>query len=145
MNVAGLGNVTECNRLYIFIADEEGNKERISATRERLEAIFFTAEADIRFYDRMGEEITALYGKRYRETDEKYHYIHDEDIIKAYEVSRMEGFSLSLMKDSNNEEFVRAWSTVHGVYEGAKYAHDKYFEAYKLRGQAKFAITNAKH
>lgn len=72
MLVAGIGNVTECNRVYIWAKNEEGNKDRLSANRDRLEAILQVATGDELFYNRMGAEISALYDRKYTETERKY-------------------------------------------------------------------------
>ena len=144
MYTAGIGDVTECNRSYIFIAEGSGEKKRIPATRDRLEAILTQAMEDIRFYDRMWEEINKLYEKQKVEAERKYHYITDEEVKEAYDKGRKEGFNISVMQSSNNEEYMRGWSKVHGLYGGANYASDKKWRAYRINEQAKLAVTKVK-
>ena len=143
MMVSGMGNVTECNYLWIFL-NNEGKQDRLKANRERLLDIFHTAIEDQSFYDRMGKVLTEEYERRKAQAEAKYHYITDEMVQEAYKEDHKKGFYLSLSKDSNNEECLRQFSYVFGLYDGAKLAHDRYWEAYKLARQAKDALGRDK-
>lgn len=143
MLVTGIGNVTECNRAYIFL--KEGDKqERIKANKERLEAIYLRATENIVFYDRMAGELTEVYEKKKAEAEKNYHHISDEEVHEASKQDRRKGFELSLRKDSVNEEYLRGWSKVFGLYDGVNYANDKRWEAYKLQKQAEYALKQIK-
>ena len=139
MDVFSLGNVTECNYNWIFLNDE-GKQERIKADKERLKLILDTAGEDMRFYDRMGKVVTQLYERRKAEVEKKYHFITDEMVKAAYQESSKRGFEVSISKNSNNEECIRQYSAVHGLYDGVKLAHERYWEARKLLEQAKNAL-----
>lgn len=139
MQVLGIGNVTECNRSYVFL-NNEGKQDRLKATEELLRLIMETASSSYSFYGRMYEEITAEYEKRNEEVKKKYHFITDEQIKEANAKDRRLGFDLSVRKDSNNEECVRQFSRVHGFYDGARYAGDRKWEAKRLFEQSKNAL-----
>lgn len=139
MYVFSLGNVTECNYNWIFLNDE-GKQERIKADKERLKLILDTAGEDLRFYDRMGKVVTQLYERRKAKVEKKYHFITDEMVKAAYQESSDRGFELSISKNSNNEECIRQYAAVHGLYDGVKLAQDRYWEARKLLEQAKNAL-----
>lgn len=143
MEVFSLGNVTECNYSWIFLNDE-GKQERIKADKERLKLILDTAGEDMRFYDRMGKVVTQLYERRKAEVEKKYHFITDEMVKAAYQESSDRGFELSISKDSNNEECVRQYSSVYGLYDVVRMAHERYWEARKLLGQVKNALKRYK-
>lgn len=104
MLVLGIGNVTQCNKAYIFL-DNEGKQDRIKTNKERLDAIYVKATENIVFYDRMANELTEIYEKKKAEAEKKYHYISDEEIQEASKQDRRKGFELSLKKDSVNEEY----------------------------------------
>mgnify|MGYP001037076504 FL=1 len=139
MEVFSLGNVTECNYGWIFL-NTEGKQERIKADKDRLKLILDTAGEDMRFYERMGNVVTQFYERRKAEVEKKYHFITDEMVKAAYKESSDRGFELSITKDSNNEECIRQYAAVHGLYGGASLAHDRYWEARKLLEQAKNAL-----
>lgn len=143
MEVFSLGNVTGCNYDWIFLNDE-GKQERIKADKDRLKLILDTAGEDVRFYERMGRVVTQFYERRKAEVKKKYHFITDEMVKAAYQESSDRGFWLSVSKDSNNEECIRQYAAVHGLYDGAELAHDRYWEARKLLEQAKNALKQYK-
>ena len=143
MEVFSLGNVTECNYGWIFL-NTEGKQERIKADKDRLKLILDTAGEDMRFYERMGNVVTQFYERRKAEVEKKYHFITDEMVKAAYKESSDRGFELSITKDSNNEECIRQYAAVHGLYGGARLAHDRYWEARKLLEQAKNALKQYK-
>lgn len=137
MYVIGIGNVTECNRLYIHL-NNDGKQERIAANVERLEAIRVKAVEDLAFYERLWQECHTQYEKRKAEADKKYHYITDDDIEAEFKANgRSEKwFNMGLMKNSNNEECIRQFSRVFGWSDACSYALDHKMEAYKLCKQA---------
>ena len=139
MRVLGIGNVTQCNKAYIFLSNEE-KQERVRATPELLSLIRETAVEDCMFYGRMWEEINVEYEKRKVEIEKKYHFITDEMVKQAFVRGRREGLDLSWKKDSNNEECIRQFSRLHGLYEGANLASDRKWEAYRLQAQAEGAL-----
>lgn len=141
MQVLGLGNVTECNYSYIFLNNEG---KQIKATKDLLSAILKTSSTNTTFYERMYTELSAEYEKRKTEVDNKYRFITDEMVEDAYRRSRLEGFELSLKKPSNNEECIRQFSKVSGIFDGARVALDKKWEAHKLLKQAENSIQKFK-
>lgn len=139
MYVLGIGNVVECNRLYIHL-NNEGKQDRIKATEEKLREIQAKAAESVPFYERMYQELKDLHERRRDAVEEKYHFITDDDIKAAYEESNKAGFDLSIRKDSNNEECIRQISSVYGIYEGARYALERKNAIYKIMKQAENAI-----
>lgn len=139
MNVFSLGNVTECNYSWVFL-NNEGKQDRIKADEGRLRLILDTAGEDLRFYDRMGKVLTQFYERRKAEVEKRYRYITDEMVQEAYKQSYESGFGLSISQSSNNEEYIRQYAAVHGIYDGVKLAHDRYWEARKLLKQSKDAL-----
>ena len=135
MIVLGLGNVVECNRLWVFLNDE-GKQDRIKSTLEKLKVIYDTAVESMLVYDRMGKELTELYGRKKAEADKKYHFISDEMVKEAYKEDKCKGFDLSVSKDSNNEECIRQFSKVFGIFDGVRYCNERYYEARRLKAQA---------
>lgn len=143
MLVSGFGDVTECNSSYVFLCD--GDKQgRIKANKEILEAIYVTATENIVFYDRMAREILEVYERKKAEAEKKYQYISDEDVQEASKADRRKGFELSIKKDSVNEEYVRGWANVFGLYGGVNYANNKKWEAYKLQKQSENSLKQLK-
>ena len=143
MQVLGLGNVTECNYSYIFL-NNEGKQDRIKATKDLLSAILKTSSTNTTFYERMYTELSAEYEKRKTEVYNKYRFITDEMVEDAYRRSRLEGFELSLKKPSNNEECIRQFSKVAGIFDGARVALDRKWEAHKLLKQAETSMQKFK-
>lgn len=139
MQVVGIGNVTECNKHYIFL-NNEGKQDRIKADKEKLEGILSTATENEKFYGRMWEEVSALHERRLEQVKRKYHYITDEMIKEAFDRDHKEGLNLSWSKDSNNERYMEQINKAFGIYEGAKYASVCRWEAHKLKEQAKNAL-----
>jgi len=139
MRVLGVGNVTSCNKAWIFLNDD-GVQDRIVATENLLQEILHTANADFLFYGRMWLEISEEYEKRKVDVESRYHFISDEMVEEAYKRGRKEGFHLSLRKDSVNEECVRQYGRLHGFFSGASYALDKKEEAHRLAVQADNAL-----
>jgi len=139
MYVSGVGNVTECNSSYIHL-NNEGKQESKKATVELLRKVLNIASKDLEFYDRMQEELKALYERRKAEVERKYHWITDEMVKAAYQESSKKGFELSVSKDSNNEECTRKFGEVFGIYEGVRFSSDRYWEARKLKVQAENAL-----
>jgi len=135
VQVLGIGNVTECNRSYIFL-NNDGKQDRIRATPELLRLIRDTASTDQAFYDRMCKEITTAYEKRKVEVKKKYHFITDDMVKEAFLRDHKEGLSLSCLKDTNNEECTRQYGMLFGLYEGANIAMERRWEARKLLAQA---------
>lgn len=139
MQVLGLGNVTECNRSYIFLNDE-GKQDRIKATQELLKAILDTAYADYQFYSRLCEVVTAEYEKRKAEVERRYQFITDEMVAEALEKDRKRGIELSWSKDSHNAECSRQYNKIFGLYEVVKMGMDRKWEANRLLAQAKNSL-----
>ena len=139
MQVIGIGNVTGCNKTYIFL-NNEGKQERIRATPELLSAIRDTASNDYMFYGRMWEEINTAYEKRKVEIEKQYHYITEEMVKDAFAKGRKEGLELSWKKDSHNEECIRQYSSLHGLFGGANIASERRWEAHKLLAQAENSL-----
>lgn len=140
MQVFGIGNVKGCNSSCIHLNDE-GKQHSIKSTTELLTSIVETALENIQFYDRMAEELKAVYEKRKVEVEKRYKWITDDMIKEAMESDRKAGLSLSWSKDTHNEECVRQHNKVQGIYEGVIYARDNYFEAKKLLSQAKTVLN----
>lgn len=139
MKVAGLGNVTGCNKSWIHI-NNNGDQKSIKANEERLREILrVTAENEV-FYGRMWDEIKGLYEREKEKVERQYHFITDEMIKEAFNRSRKEGLDLSWRKDSNNEECIRQYSGASGIFIGARYASEHRIEAHKLKEQAKGAL-----
>lgn len=140
MRVAGLGNVVQVNNVYIFISEDD-KQSKVRATPELLRLVKETAVEAWVFYGRMWEEITAEYEKRKVEVEKKYQFITSEMVEEAFTRGHREGMELSCRKDSNNEECIRQYSSLHGLYEGANLASGKRWEAHRLQVQAEDALT----
>lgn len=143
MYVFGIGNVTECNKSYIHL-NNEGKQESKKANVELLRKVLITATQDLEFYNRMQEELKALYERRKAEADRKYHWITDDMVKAAYQESSKKGFELSISQDINNEECVRRFGEVSGIYEGVKFANERYWEIRKIKIQAENALKECK-
>lgn len=143
MQIVGIGDVTSCNKAYIFL-NNEGKQERIRATPELLSLIRDTASRDRVFYDRMWAEINEAYNKKKAEIEAKYHYITDEMVAEAFKRGRKEGLELSWSKDTHNEECSRQFNRLFGMYEGANLASDRKWRADKLLAQAEGALKEMK-
>mgnify|MGYP000929347717 CR=1 FL=1 len=139
MKVAGLGNVTGCNKSWIHI-NNNGEQKRIKANEERLREILRVSVENEIFYGRMWNEVKELYEREKEKVERRYHFITDEMIEEAFKRSHKEGLDLSWRKDSNNEECIRQYSGAFGIFTGAKYASDHRIEAHKLKEQAKGAL-----
>ena len=135
MQVLGLGNVTGCNRSYVFI-NNGGKQDSIRSTPDLLSTIRDTASRDYVFYTRMWEVLTDEYEKRKAEVHKLYHFITDDMVGEAFIRDYKEGLSLSCRKESNNEECIRQFSRLYGLYDGANLASDKRWEARKIYIQA---------
>lgn len=139
MLVAGIGNVTQVTNNYVFT--REGDKQdRIRVSIDTLKDIHNIASANENFYERMWDELYSRYEKFKEEVERKYHFISDDDVKDAYEMGRKEGFMISLIQPSNNDEYLRQNSYVHGLFMGVQYAHDNREEAYKIRVQTEYAL-----
>lgn len=141
MYVFGIGNVTGCNRSYIFL-DDNGKQSSIASNRERLQAIRTQAAADEAFYDRFYKEVHAEYERQYEAVKAKYHYITDDDIaaVLASEGNSKRWFDLTYKKQSNNEECNRQFNRVFGWADASKHAGDLWFASHKIRMQAENAL-----
>ena len=141
MSVFGIGNVTGCNRSYIFLNDD-GKQSSIASNRERLQDIRTQAAADEAFYDRFYKEVRAEYERQYEAVKAKYHYITDDDIaaVLAAEGNSKRWFDLTYKKQSNNEECHRQFNLVFGFADAANYAWDMSHKTHKLRMQAENAL-----
>lgn len=139
MKVIGIGNVTQCNKAFIFLSNE-GKQERIRANKELLNLIRETAVDAYMFYGRMWEEITTEYEKRKAEVEKKYQFITDEMVEEAFKRGRKDGLELSWKKDTFNTECIRQYGKLHGFYEGANLAGEKRWEAQRLQVQAEQAL-----
>lgn len=137
MQVLGIGNVTECNRSYIFTNDG-GKQGRIRSTPELLRSIKETASLEVEVYRRMGEELSEAYEKRIEDAKKRYHFITDDMVKEAFRSGdHKQGTSLSFVKDSNNEECIRQYAKVSGWFEAVEFARGKYWEVQRLLVQAK--------
>lgn len=141
MYVFGIGNVTGCNRSYIFLNDN-GKQSSIASNRERLQDIRTQAAADEAFYGRFYKEVHAEYERQYEAVKAKYHYITDDDIaaVLAAEGNSKRWFDLTWKQESNNEECTRQFSRVFGIADVASYGSDMCRQAHKLRSQASSAL-----
>lgn len=139
MEVFTIGNVTQCNKAYIFLNDD-GRQRSIKATDEALQRIYKQANEDERFYTRMYNETQGLYEKKKEEFDKKYKYISDEAIQETYRQDHDKGFRLKLEQPHNNEEWLRQWGRVSGIADAQFFAGDKMLTAHKLMMQAKNAL-----
>lgn len=140
MYVLGIGNVTACNKSYIFL-NNEGKQQRIRTTKELLTTIINIAISDIAFYSRMRDVLMAEYEKRKAEVDKKYYFITDNMIKEAFTISHKKGVELSWSKDSNNEECIRQYSKVFGLYGGVDFANKLCTEAHKLLAQGRSSLN----
>lgn len=144
MYVFGIGNVTECNRSYIFL-NNEGKQERKVSTAELLKSILAQAEENHRAYDKVKEELKVEFEKRREIVEGRYHFITDEEVQERYrEGGHKGGIWLEVEQKVNNEECTRQYSAVYGFYDAVKYLSDKWMEAIKLRDQAKAALNTVK-
>lgn len=139
MYVIGIGEVTQCNKNWIF-TNEDGAQDRIAASAERLQAILQQAVEDETFYSRMWNELHAEYERRLEAVRAKYKYITDDDVKAAYERSDKDGWLLSIQKDSHNRECADRHAAVFGLYDGVTLAAERQAAARKLRMQARDAL-----
>ena len=135
MQVLNIGNVVSCNHRCIFI-NNTGTPEAIPATIELLTRIKDTASNNCTFYKRMYEELVEEYEMRKVEAQKKYHYISNEMVQDAYRRSALEGISLKCHQNTNNEEYVRQYGILWGIFEGATFAGKRNREFTVLRNQA---------
>ena len=140
MYVVGIGNVTGCNKAYIFLNDE-GKQSSKKATEDLLVDVFTQAEADCRFYCRMGADLRKEFEKRRDKVEERYHFITDEEVQEKYRASGYRGgIGLEVDQKVNNEECTRQYAAVYGFYDAVKYANERWVEADKLKRQAGSAL-----
>lgn len=138
MEVLGLGNVKECNRIWIFLA----NDTREKANKERLEEIHVKAVENIAFYKRAYKEIQDYYNRKYDEVFKKYKYITEEDVKKAFKENRRKGLELSWDQERNNKECLKAFSRVYGISDLYSEIILKVDEAEKLLKQSENALKS---
>lgn len=140
MNILGLGNVTEVNSAYIFV-NEEGKQDRLNSTKELLTEVLSTAKENIRFYERMMEEVKAEYEKKKAYVEKHYHYITDEDLERIKETGDKQAYFMAhISQESNNRYCSREYSQVFGFFEGFNYAMERKYEAIKIQAQAEEAL-----
>ena len=136
MIVDGIGNVVGCTNTYIFLRNE-GSRERIKANDDLLRLIYEVADENEKFYSRMWEELNSLYQIKLGELDRTLHYISDDEVKQAFSRSRREGLDLSISQGINNDEYFKKYNNVFGIFDGARYADDKRWEAHKIKSQIK--------
>lgn len=143
MQVLGIGNVTGCNQVWIFLNDE-GKQSSLKATVECLEIIREVALRDYEFYNRMYEELQIIYDKKNTLITNRYHFISEEMVKEAFKEDRKKGLSLSWEKDSNNEECLRQYGKLSGISETKDIIFNKKWEAHKILKQAEGALPKPK-
>lgn len=139
VKVAGIGNVTSCNRSYIFLNDE-GRQSSLKSNEKRLEIIREVALRDYEFFSRMYEELQENYDKRKAVVESRYHFISEDMVKEAFNKDRKEGLRLSWEKDSNNEECIRQYGKLSGISEIAGEINDKKWNAYRVYKQAESSL-----
>lgn len=139
VKIAGIGNVTSCNKSWIFL-NEDGEQDRVKANKERLEIIREVALRDYEFYSRMYEELQESYDKRRAVVESRYHFISNEMVKEAFKKDRKEGLRLSWEKDSNNEECIRQYGKLSGISEVKEVIHNKKWDAYRIYKQAEGSL-----
>lgn len=139
MQVLGIGNVTSCNKSWIFLNDD-GKQSSLKSNRERLEIIREVALRDYEFYSRMYEELQAIYDKQNSIVTSRYHFISDEMVKEAFKKDRKEGLRLSWDKESNNEECIRQYGKLSGISEVKEVIHNKKWDAYRIYKQAEGSL-----
>lgn len=139
MQVLGIGNVTGCNRVWIFLNDE-GKQSSLKSTVERLEIIREVAFRDYEFYSRMYEELQLIYDKKNTLITQRYHFISEEMVKEAFKKDHKEGLRLSWEKDSNNEECIRQYGKLSGISEVSGKINDKKWDAYRIYKQAESSL-----
>lgn len=135
MQVLGIGNVTGCNKSWIFLNDE-GKQSSLKSNVERLKIIKEVAIRDYEFYNRMYEELQLIYGKSKDTIYSRYHFITEDMVKEAFKKDRKEGLRLSWDKESNNEECVRQYGKLSGISETKEIIHNRKWEAYRILKQA---------
>ncbi len=129
-------HITGVNTKYVFFRFPDGSQDRLKSRKQDFIDVLEWMRAEMRFYDRMRDEVVAIYETEKEEFDKTKHYYSDEEIHEACLKDRFASIDMGL----SNERYKTEWNRISGKYDIAIKAGDRYWKLYKIAKQLENAI-----
>lgn len=129
-------HITEVNTKYVFFRFPDGSQDRLKSRKQDLIDVLEWARTEMRFYDRMRNEVVAIYETEKEKFDKTKHYYSDEEIHEACCKDRFANIDMEL----SNENYKREWNRISGKYDIAAKAGDRYWKLYEITKQLENSI-----